>query len=97
MLLGNRALPMVTKCVGSQNDMRAELGREARSIVFVWQALTLADDQVRVFIYDGMVKVSVSTLSIHYGRSYWTSLITKGYRVIPEKVVTAKVATWSEN
>ncbi len=68
------------------NDMRAELGRGARSIVFVWQALTLADDQVRVFIYDGMARVSADTLSINFARSYWTSLISKGYVVISAKV-----------
>ncbi len=65
--------------------MRAELGKGARSIVFVWQALALADDQVRVFIYEGMVKVSADTLSIKYGRDYWTSLISKGYYVIAAK------------
>ncbi len=66
--------------------MRAELGRGARSIVFVWQILNIADDQVRVYIYDGMVKTSTDTLSIKFARNYWTSLISKGYVVIPAKV-----------
>ena len=64
--------------------MRAELGKEARSIVFVWGALKTADDEVRVYIYDGMVKTSTDTLSINFARHYWDSLIGKGYQRINE-------------
>ena len=70
----------------SRITMRAELGKGPRSIVFVWKALTLADDQVRVFTYDGGVRVSADTLSISYGRNYWISLLSKGYRVIHGEV-----------
>lgn len=65
--------------------MRAELGKGARSIVFVWQAMTIADDEVRVYIYDGMVKSCTETYNMGRARGYWRSLVSKGYVVIPAK------------
>ena len=63
--------------------MRAELGREDKRIVFVWKALTLADDEVLVYLYDGMVKLSADMMNIGGARGYWKSLISRGYTVIP--------------
>lgn len=63
--------------------MRAELGLNGRSIVFVWKLRSLTNDQVRVFIYDKATKCSDKTYDMQFARSYWDQLIAAGYKRVP--------------
>ncbi len=66
--------------------MRAELGKGSEHIVFVWQALKLGDDEVRIFVYTGMVSESQETYNRGFARSYWETLVDDGFHVVPERV-----------
>lgn len=67
--------------------MRVELEKGSRYVVF-----TLGDDfrvpadDVRIYTYKGMCRVSEETYSIRFARKYWKMLVTRGYRVVSSKV-----------
>ena len=64
--------------------MRAELGKGAEHIVFVWGGIHGGD--VRVFVYTGMVKESQESYNREFARSYWGTLVDDGFHIVPEKV-----------
>ena len=60
--------------------MRAELAFGGKSIVFVWKLVSITDDQVRVFSYQGMAKCSDETHTKRFARGYWGQLVRYGYK-----------------
>ena len=68
--------------------MIAELKKGSHYIVFVLgNAFGVADDDVRVYTYEGHRRISKETYGISFARHYWKMLVTQGYQVVPEAKV----------
>ncbi len=68
--------------------MRAELRKANMHVVFVWGfASGIAGDDVKIYTYEGMSKSTGETFGVSFSRIYWDVLLSRGYHIVPSKVL----------